>query len=395
MSNLEQYQDVIAADDLADVIDLLTLQINDETLSIRIDPRGIYCAKTGTKIGIRDEVSLFSAIKSRGKNDLLFALYNAHGMQVDPAWLFTDNVKLDLLQQRDPIAYCCYCFSLATKQFYDKAWSKRLNYASAASEQYWSLARANALLQTQSLERIRDLSIALCHLLTYAPETLHYIYRVLGRNAQTPDKLALMQCSGELMPAIEKAVNSAFGALLNSTESNNHITRRPYETIPVTPGDMAKGPSQIRLQAHSKRGQVIATSRYKRTALQLELESEIERVLNSQSVVGGNLAPEEQRGISKFHELDLSLFASLDILATQELEDLEDDDNEVIIRTIPRSIITGKLATDEIIPQAKKSSLLDRIAPKALIILQQPVIQQPIQVEAPKRASLLDRLGRK
>lgn len=247
--NTEQLQLVIQSSDMIEELASLHELINDPTLGVEIEPLKIYCQKTGHIVGARDQNSLFSLIKIKGKNAIIPSLYNATTLSVHPAWIETSGENLDRLINDDPIGYAVYCFGLITSGFYQNAKNtdkKKYPWI----ERYWALARANALLTQRGIAGLDALNIELCKLLTYAPDTQSYLFKRAREMAKTPDMLAMLHCSGELTELLRDCTNRYLAAI-QSHEYYIHKTR--FVDYAATPADAARGPSNIRQQKASKR----------------------------------------------------------------------------------------------------------------------------------------------
>lgn len=247
--NTEQLQLVIQSSDMIEELASLHDLINDPTLGVEIEPLKIYCQKTGHIVGSRDQNSLFSLIKIKGKNAIIPSLYNATTLSVHPAWIETNGENLDKLINDDPIGYAVYCFGLITSGFYQNSKNtdrKRQPWI----ERYWAMARANALLTQRGIAGLEALNIELCKLLTYAPDTQSYLFKRAREMAKTPDMLAMLHCSGELTELLRDCTNRYLAAI-QSHEYYIHKTR--FVDYAATPADAARGPSNIRQQKASKR----------------------------------------------------------------------------------------------------------------------------------------------
>lgn len=357
MSNVQEIQALIINDDLLDALDLVKLAISEGE---ELNPLSLFCSKTGHEIGKRENSTLFDCVKIHGKEYLISVLYNSHGLSVHPAWVQTDPATLDTLQMADPLGYVCYCLGLMTSEYYSASFAKKLNYQNSAAERHWAIARANARLRGMSEHDLMELSASLCHLLTFAPETLNYTRRILGAIAYTPDTLATMARNKCLVPALNRAISSAMAAIGNFEIA---YERKKFEEIPSTPSDMAKGPSQIRGQKRSRRkvmSEEILFLEHKLSFLSLDgnLSAHMQRVKDSSPI-----------------KINLADLADLD-LDTMDEEFDDDDDQEVIVRRIPRSIITGAaIGTNNYQPpKPATNSILARLTPKAI----EPA--QPLQV---------------
>lgn len=349
MSNVQEIQTLIVNDDLLDTLDLFKLAISEDS---ELNPLSLFCVKTGHEIGKREITTLFDCVKIRGKTELLSTLYNSHGLGIHPAWVQTDPRTLDQLQIADPLGYVCYCLSLMTEQYYSKAFAHKLSYQNANAEKHFALARANQYLKGMSEGELLELSSALCHLLTFAPDTLAYTQRILGKIAYTPDALAKMGANKTLVPALNSAINAAMAGLGEFDTAWRN--RKKFEEIASTPSEMARGPSQIRGQRKAKR---------------VVQSAEIDFLL--QSLMGVSFDKVHSDRIAehnKLHgtiEIKLADLADLDLDAMEDEFD-EDDDNEIVIRKIPRSIITGTIPGTRtyVQPKPASNSILARLAPK-------------------------------
>ena len=246
--NVEELQAVIINDAILEAVSDLSLIVNDETLGVTIPPLGLYCQKTGAQIGQRTENSLFSIAKIHGKNAIIPALYNSVSLNTAPAWLWTNETHLDKLMVQDPIGYAVYCFGLITAQFYQTQKNtdkKRQPFA----ERYWAMARSHALLTAKGTAELDALNLELVKILTYMPDTTAYLFRRIRKFAQTPDSLAMLHCTGELIELLREATNRALDSL---GRADAYIKRTRFVDYALTPEDAARGPSNVRRQKASK-----------------------------------------------------------------------------------------------------------------------------------------------
>jgi len=248
-TNVQEIQAVIASSDIVECVSELNSLVNLVECGVEINPLGIYCQKTGALIGQRDQNSLFSLHKICGKEAIVGNLYNATALAVHPAWLITTGGALDDLMENDPVNYCVYCFGLFTQQYYQKAISKDQR-KQPFSERYWAMARANAMIMTRGIARIDELNLALQRALIYAPDTLQYIAKKVRAFAETPDNLAQLAISGELIDIVNDAtdkITSSIGL------ANIYIERTRFVDVALSAADAARGPSNIRKQRRTKR----------------------------------------------------------------------------------------------------------------------------------------------
>lgn len=242
-------QAVVAAQDILDCVSELNRMVNDETLGVEIDALGIYCQKTGAKIGGRDQNSLFSLHKLCGKDAIVGNLYNATALCTHPVWLITNGEALDDLMSADPINYACYCFGLFTAEYYQTARNKDQRKQPYA-DRYWAMARANALMNARGVGGIDELNIELQRALIYAPDTLKYISRKIRAFSETPDNLAQLAVSGDLLSIVKDATDKVTSSI---GMANIHIERTRFVDIALSAADAARGPSNIRMQKRTKR----------------------------------------------------------------------------------------------------------------------------------------------
>lgn len=245
----EQIQAVIISNDMIESLEELSLIINDETLGVTIKPLSIYCQKTGHEIGARNENSIFSLVKNCGKNTLLPTLYNSPGVNVHPQWINTNETALDNLMQSDPIGYACYCFGLITAQFYQSAKNQNKKLQ-PWSERYWAMARANALLHARGVADLDTLNLELNRVVTFMPDSTSYLFRRIRKMAHTPDMLAMLHCTGELIGILKEATNKALDSI---GRTEDYIKKTRFVDYALTPADMARGPSNVRKQRVSER----------------------------------------------------------------------------------------------------------------------------------------------
>lgn len=329
--NSEQLQSVIMAADLASEIEALAVITNDETLGVRIEPLKLYCQKTGHIIGQRDENSLFSLIKIKGKAAIIPALYNATSLSVHPAWIETNGAKLDELIDNDPIGYACYCFGIITAGFYQTAKNTDRKLQPWV-ERYWAMARANAMLMQRGIGELPELNIQLSRLLTYAPDAPQYLFKRARKLAQTPDMLAMLACTGELTPLLKDCVNKCLDEL---GRASTYINRTRFIDYAMTPADAARGPSNIRQQRASKRSVKEATiffelqNMFKAEGLNLRtgLEFNTPGTTAWKNRFASNTAAKEAEMLE-----DYKAFGGTNLDLSFNLED--EDDNEIEVRTL-------------------------------------------------------------
>jgi len=347
MANILELQGVIASSETLAAEKELSVRVNNPTLAVSIDPFAIFCAKTGAKIGIREKNSILEAIKMRGKIAIAEAIFSSHGLEVHPAWVKTDNKALDELQFKDPIGYACFCFNLLTARFYEDP-----RIINGHAERYWSLARAHALLSQFGDDAWDDLCAHLCHLLTYTPDTFRYLSRLVGRSAQSSEQLALLACSGELIPAIKKAIDAAMTSLGHADYA---IKRKRFEDIPNTPSEMAKGPSNIRMQKTSRRKLQKDEINHAYSALTDILAPLNQAARDERARMNGFTG--EKRPV----EINLNELASIEIDEFADPDDWDEDDTVVVRRISRREIPSEIQKRIELGEQKPKSGLLQTI----------------------------------
>lgn len=103
-----------------------------------IDPEGIYCQKTGKKIGIREKNSIARMLDRFGlKHGTEIAGYLPLSMGVDPLWLFTQSKgenNLLWLQENDTPGYFVFLTDRCLRHL-KKGWRKsRTNYIEMLSD---------------------------------------------------------------------------------------------------------------------------------------------------------------------------------------------------------------------------------------------------------------------
>lgn len=245
---------IVSNSDLADTMAEFSDCINDSELGIEIDPYGIYCQKTGYQIATRDKNSLLQLIAICGKDNLTGNLYNATSLCVHPAWLCTNPDDLDNLIESDPVGYACFMFDMLTRNFYQNNLPKaqdtrRLSF----TEKYWALARANKLMLTRGAPGLDELNIALARIVTFMPDSGHYLFTAIGKFAKTPDALANLHCNGELLQLLEHATNRTLDSIgYRRKYAAEYIKKTMFIDIAATPEDAARGPSNVRRQRVSK-----------------------------------------------------------------------------------------------------------------------------------------------
>lgn len=328
--NDEQLQAVIISQEIIEACQAVSLHINDDAVPVEISPLGLYCQKTGHKIGMRDENSLFSLLKMHGKDYAIWSLYNATSLNVHPAWIDTAGDDLDLLIDSDPIGYACYCFGLMTAPFYQTQKNldpKRSDWA----ERHWALARANALMN-MNVAGIDELNIALCRVLTFK-DAMPFFFRRIKKFGNAPDTLAILHASGELTDLINTAVNSALDSI---GYAKSYIHRTRFIDIPTSPEDAARGPSNIRKQRASKRS-VAEASMFGELA-KLFTDSGLD--LKATNLPGsGAWRKRIEENAAKREAADDVMLSDLNELAKLSnlvfSDDNDDEDNDVEFRTLP------------------------------------------------------------
>lgn len=334
----EQLQAVIIASDTVESLADLSSVINDDALGVKIDPLGLYCQKTGAQIGTRSETSIFSFFKIHGKNDFIRALYNSTGLSVSPAWIETNGDDLDVMLTADPIGYAVYCFGLMTAQFYVSK-NNQNPKLQPWSERHWAMARANALLQAKGVAELTELNLELCRFIGYMPDTTNYLFRKLRKYAQTPDQLALLHCSGELIALLRDTINKTLDSL---GHADMWIKRTRFIDIAATPGDAARGPSNIRKQKTSARKIKEDTMFFEMQAMFKDAGIEFdglpgttkwrEKYMNPERIAAQEAKEEEML-------TDLRELAKLTNLALPEGLDEEDDDQTVEVHSLALPVV--------------------------------------------------------
>lgn len=230
-----------------------------------ISPLLAYCSKTGQPCGQHDEGALRRAHEMHGAEYTEQFMYAVNTLGVHPLWLQCDSATLDQLQDKDPRGYAVYCFALITQRFNaskENAHLVKQEIGRIGTERYWSLARAFAILSLLHGPDLASLNANLARVLTYAPDTIRYLGRVLGKRATAPDALAILAVQGVLPQAIEQSI----AATLSSIAAYRHAIREArtwngerwvyskplYETKPKTIADARRGPSQIKGQRKVK-----------------------------------------------------------------------------------------------------------------------------------------------
>lgn len=372
----EQIQSLIAASDFLDVIEAHRARINNPNLNVELSPYSFFCVKTGSELGSRAENSILFALKNTSKIQVQNQLYASFGLNVHFAWVQCDARSLDELQVNDPVGYACYCFAHITDRFYGLHGKAR--YENSYADKHWSLARANMLMQSCAPDYLMRLNLGLCKLLTFAPDTLRYIYRIIGNAAKTPEALALLALAGTLDRSIDQATDAALNGIGIAAAA---IKRARFEDAPTSPSDMARGPSQIRLQKTGKR-----------SIRSAEMEAERKRLAGEFAKLGDiftdahkeTLARKEllhdtiKRGNNDYRktpyyakdaprELTIDLSELENMTFSDAFNDEYEEDNEIEVRTISRTELPSEIAKREFYlksaqaPNVPHSAVLDRI----------------------------------
>lgn len=260
MSQIENADEIEAALVAANLIQStasVATRISDIAHNVTLNPRTIFCQKTGAPIGMRDENSLRIAMKIRGQKAFENMLFSSPSLAVHPAWLQTDSDALDDLQELDAHGYASFCLGLMTARFYQS--TKHHNAALPdAHERHWALARAWQILNGSSPGMLQELCVNLCRFLTYNSEAGGYLVRVLQNHAKQPDKLALLAVAGELIPILHRTIETALDSL---GRADYFIKRDKLKDQPATvKGVAAKAPANVRGQKTSKRDVELATA---------------------------------------------------------------------------------------------------------------------------------------
>jgi hypothetical protein len=268
----------------------------------------------------------------------------------------------------DPIGYAVYCFGLLTLPFYQS--KKNQNpQLQPWGEKYWSMARANALLNSRGIAGLSELNYALARCLTFVPDSTQYLFRRIKKFAQTPDQLALLHCSGELTDLLHEATNKALDSI---GHADAWIKRTRFIDIAATPEDAARGPSNIRKQKASKRSVAEAT-----------MFAELSKLFENE---GLNLQAENLPGSTKWREKYMSSQQLDEQNALNELaklaeisnlgllsDETENEDNNVEVRIIPIETSEEDVPTQNrlsINENENKNTIKNETSPKPMTILE-------------------------
>lgn len=335
--NNEQIQAVIQLDTLQEVIAETYELINDPEIETKISAWDLFCQKTGHRIGSRSENSLLLLIKICGKTGVESNLYNCTSLNVHPAWLDTSPDCLDDLMESDPIGYACYSFAFLTMQFYQRAKNQDVRLY-PASERYWALARANALMQERGTHELDELCAELARAVTFMPDSGVHLFNAISKFGNTPDKLAALHCSGELISKLRDATNLTMSSLGQARTFAKHwIQRTRFIDLAATPEDAARGPSNIRKQRISKRHVADAA-----------MFNEIDKLFANQgfdlkqqildNTPGSTAWREKISEASRRRQAEIELgLAALDGLTNLTFFDENDDDDQTVeVRSIAR-----------------------------------------------------------
>lgn len=339
----------------------------------------VYCIKTGQPIG-----SMVQAYQ-----------YPPHA--VAPAWLATDGVNLDHVQDHDPRAYVAFCLGImdafwrrekrAHRQKPDRAFMSRED----AVEHHWSLVRAYELLGQCTEVHLIELANALCRFITYAPLSYRVLERKFMSGKRAADEFAESAVAGKLLASLDKSTVRTLGVAENFGRSGASVKTPKFEIIPKSINDAAKGPSNVRSQTKSRD--------YQKNAKQNKLMADILREFGGslgwtniqekrpsqassllKRISSQNVDANVSRAVSSDAE-ENDLLADLDRIMTGSTSyayEETDEDDTVEIRTIPRALVESL--------QPSKPETLPEIAPS-----------EPAPVAPVKKTgfSLLERLAMK
>jgi hypothetical protein len=218
--NSEQIQSVIIAQDTLDGLAELAEIINPPEFAdiVQIDPRNLFCQKTGNIIGKRDENSLFLLAKIYGKQGVLSHSYHSVGLNTHPAWILTDSLSLDILIESDPVGFCCYMLGEITKEFFQNHKNQNPKLLPAI-ERHWALARANGIISTRGIAELSELNLELCKFRTYEEDTKKHLFRKFREHSQSPDTLAMLATTGELTGILRSITLQVLAAIGNASYS--------------------------------------------------------------------------------------------------------------------------------------------------------------------------------
>lgn len=332
--NNEQIQAVIQLDALQSVMVELHDMINEPSVETKISAWDLFCQKTGNKIGFRSENSLLLLVKICG-TDVVGNLYNSTTLNVHPAWIETSPDCLEALMEDDPIGFSCYCFSLLTAQFYqrNKNFDARLY---PASDRYWALARANALMSERGNASLAELCAELARAVTFMPDSGVHLFNAISKFGNTPDKLAQLHCSGELIYKLRDATNRTMSSLGQSRAYVKHwVQRTRFIDLAATPEDAARGPTNVRKMRVSKRHVADAA-----------MFNEIDKLFASQGFDLKQQILDNTPGSTKWREnvatraaqreaeIELGLSSLMDFTNLTLSDEDDDDDQTVEYRTL-------------------------------------------------------------
>lgn len=324
----------IIAADLREILAAYSSRINADIERIKLSPLTIYCAKTGQPIGTVARATLETVLATHGRHRAEEILLNGNLNAHHPAWHFVDNTSLDRLMSRDPQGYAVYCLNILCN-IMGKAKHVR---AAQYTETHWQLARAWQYLSFLSPLQLDALNDALCACITFSPHAFERLLlgKEIAKAATQADKLAKLAIDGTLVPALEKAVETAM-EILHRWDIESQVKRREvqrlYDNRPKTPWELANGPSNIRLQKRARRHVE------KQNAIKIETEFSIGlmQFMSETRLPKSNWLARKITAIKTqplgVTALDLSEVSELGNFEFNETFD-DDNDNTVEVRTI-------------------------------------------------------------
>lgn len=393
----------IIAAEIREILTTYSAKINADIERIKLSPLTIYCAKTGQPIGNVSRESLETVLAIHGRERCEDILLNSNLNAHHPAWHFVDNVSLDRLMSKDPQGYAVYCLNVLCN-IMGKAKHIR---AETYTETHWQLARAWQYLTFLSPLQLDALNDALCACITFSPHAFERLLlgKEIAKHARQADKLAKLAIDGTLVPALEKAVETAMEILHRwgiEEQAKRREIQRLYDNRPKTPWELANGPSPIRMQKRARRH----VERQAQIKLETEFSLGLMSFMSETRMPKNNWLARKVNALTKAKSQPLGETA-LDLSEVSELGNFEfnetfddngEDDNRVEMRTISHEELRAMRGEQITPPHVTLQSSLPETPPLAplktatevipTITIQERIARNKAKQEAAKLAEM-------
>lgn len=355
------------------------INLPGETRFPALDPRGLYCAKTGQRVGTRDTQAALTALSPAHADagTYIECVLQAGGMLIHPGWLDMSPAAIDAKLEQEPVAAIAYLIGLICRKY--TARPQREERADIA-RYHWALARAYATLEKHFTrpdrrQAAKETALQLCDIVAYGAGPVRRFGRFFGDRAASPDTLALEATKQGFCALIDKALKDYQSASIGVAMETAYTRQR--------------GPSHIK---RTRRAQKRVKADYILDTLFDAAGFDFVRpapergkkLVKLGGVFGNVTAPREQTRDELLDAIDAFDFGHIQ---PAEQDDDDTDENTVEVRTISRAEAdwaTGKVQATPVAPEPAqpRPSILQQIAAKRETEAPAP---EPAIVEVPAR----------